>query len=124
MPELHTIRRWTLRPGADEAAVIHLVEDSILPAYRRCPGFVGLGLLRIEGSTSYFATTRWQSRDAFDEWAGPAGAPWREAYASTLEQWDALLAFEKGWETDVALESGLLATPFNVLKDGPAEEQS
>jgi len=66
----------------------------------------------------------WRSRDAFDEWAGAAGAPWREAYASTLARWDALLAFEEGWETDVALESGLSATPLDVLNDGPAVEQS
>ncbi len=61
-----TFKRWTLKNGFHESEVAALVQGAILPAYRKLSGCLGIGLLRIEGTSSYLATQYWQSRAARD----------------------------------------------------------
>lgn len=95
-----TIRRWSLRDGADEAKLVALVRNEIIPAYKRQPGCLHLDLLRVTAGGSYFAFTRWESRAAFDAWAGPAGEEWRTAYRPALEKWLEMMAFNEDWDAD------------------------
>jgi quinol monooxygenase YgiN len=95
-----TFKRWTLNRGFREEDVVALVREAILPAYRRLPGCLGLGLLRIEGTRSYLATQRWESRAAYD--AAPSSetySEWWSAYLPTLAKWDEMMTFEEEWET-------------------------
>jgi hypothetical protein len=96
-----TIRRWTLKEGADEGAVLALVRDQIAPAYRSQPGCLSLNLLKLRDQPSYLAVTYWDSRASFDAWAGPPGQPWRDAYRPTLERWLELMAFQDDMEAEL-----------------------
>ncbi len=98
--EFVTIRRWSLRAGADEAQLIALVRDAIIPAYKRQPGCLRLTLLRVSSGNSYLATTHWQDRAAFDAWAGPEGEQWRDAYRPALEQWLQMMVFNEEWDAE------------------------
>ena len=103
--EFVTIRRWSLREGADESKLVTLVRDAIIPAYKRQPGCLRLTLLRLTNGSSYLATTHWQDRAAFETWAGPAGEQWRDAYRPALEQWLALMAFNEEWDAEEIVAS-------------------
>jgi hypothetical protein len=100
-----TFRRWALADGADEVTVLALIRDAILPMYREWAQCTDLQLLRIDGARSYLATTRWQSREAFEEFRGPAGEDWRRRYQSVLERWDRLMTLEDAWEAEVILHA-------------------
>jgi hypothetical protein len=100
-----TIRRWSLKAGADEASVIELIQGAILPAYRAWPDCEKLELRRVAGSNSYITTTHWVTRAAHQEFEGDAGAAWREGYRATLERWDQLMEFEEEWFGEVILNN-------------------
>lgn len=99
--EFVTIRRWSLRDGADQATLTALVRNEIIPAYKRQAGCLRLELLRVASSGSYLATTRWVDRAAFDAWAVLGGEEWRQAYRPALERWLELMAFNEEWDADV-----------------------
>lgn len=98
-----TLRRWALKDGADESAVLALVQDEIVPAYRRQPGCLSLNLLRVVTPPSYLAVTYWDSRASFEAWAGPPGEAWRDAYRATLERWLEMMAFQEEMEADLLI---------------------
>ena len=95
-----TYKRWTLKDGCQEAEVVALVRQAILPAYNKLPGCLGLGLLRIVGTQSYLATQHWESRVAYDAaLASESYSIWWSAYLPALEKWDGMMTFEDEWET-------------------------
>lgn len=98
-----TIRRWALKQGADEGALLALVRDEIVPAYRAQPGCLSLNLLRVYDSNSYFAITYWEDRAAFDRWVGPDGQTWRDTYRPVLERWLELMAFQEEHDADLVI---------------------
>jgi len=104
MTEFITFKRWSLKTPGTEAAVVALVRETILPHYRKLPGCLKLGLLRIEGTNSYLATQHWRSKTVHEATlASPAYAAWFAAYEPALERWFALMAFEEEWETEELL---------------------
>lgn len=95
-----TFKRWILKEGFPEDEVVALVREAIIPAYKKLPGCLGLGLLRIEGTQSYLATQYWESRAAYDAAiSSEAYSTWWSAYLPTLEKWDEKMIFEDEWET-------------------------
>jgi heme-degrading monooxygenase HmoA len=106
MPEYVTIRRWSLKEGATEAALLALVKEGIIPAYRNQPGCQRLQLLRIGEPPSYLAVTYWEDHAAFERWAGPDNQAWRDSYRSTLERWLDLMTFEQEWDAEQLLDAG------------------
>lgn len=101
MTEYVTVRRWSLREGADESALVALVRDGIVPAYRTQPGCLRLQLLRVTESKAYVAMTYWESKASFDAWAGEGGQAWRDRYRLTLQRWLELMTFEEEYAADV-----------------------
>ena len=94
-----TFKRWALKDGCRESEIVELVRGAILPAYRKLPGCLGIGLLRIEGTPSYLATQVWESRAARDAAiSAETYSQWWSAYLPTLEQWDEMMIFEDEWE--------------------------
>ncbi len=94
-----TFKRWLLKDGASESEVVALVRVSILPAYHKLTGCLGIGLLRIEGTPSYLATQYWESRAARDAAiTSEPYAKWWSAYLPTLDKWDEMMTFEDEWE--------------------------
>lgn len=77
-PELE--KRFAARAGA--------VENS--------PGFLGFQLLRpVKGESRYFVVTRWETEEAFQEWAsGPARAAHSGERAKPVASGASLLEFE------------------------------
>jgi quinol monooxygenase YgiN len=103
MAEYVTLRRWSLKDGAEEKQLLDLVRDGIIPAYKSQPGCIRLALLRIADPLSYLAVTYWDSKASFDNWAGPAGQTWRDEYRPTLERWLDIMSFEQEWSADSLL---------------------
>ena len=94
-----TFKRWALKDGSRESEVVALIREFILPAYRQLRGCLGIGLLRIEGTTSYLATQVWQSRAARDaEVSSESYSKWYAAYTPALEKWDEMMVLEDAWE--------------------------
>jgi quinol monooxygenase YgiN len=94
MPDEYiTLRRWMLKEGAEEAPLLALIRDEIVPAYKRQPGCRLLELVRLTPERTYLAVTVWESRAAFDAWAGEGGQTWRDAYRLSLERWLELMTF-------------------------------
>jgi len=105
MAEYITIRRWTLKDGVAESDLVALVRDGIIPAYKKQPGCLRLMLLRVVDPPSYLATTHWESKAAYDLWAGEGGQSWRDEYRPTLERWLEIMSFQDEWETDLVVTS-------------------
>ncbi len=105
MAEYITIRRWTLKDGTDESELVALVREGIIPAYKKQPGCLRLMLLRVADPPSYLATTHWESKAAYERWAGEGGQSWRDEYRPILERWLELMSFQDEWETDVVVAS-------------------
>lgn len=103
--EYITIRRWTLKEGVPESKLVELVRDGIIPAYKEQPGCLRLTLLRVTDPPSYLATTHWESRDAYEHWAGDGGQSWRDEYRPTLERWLEFMTFQEEWETELVIAS-------------------
>jgi len=100
MADYVTIRRWSLKDGFEEAQLEDLVRTGIIPAYKQQPGCLRLELLRVRDPVSYMAITRWESRAAYDRWAGDEGQAWRDSYRDTLARWLEMMIFQEEWETD------------------------
>jgi heme-degrading monooxygenase HmoA len=100
MPEFITIRRWALKPGADEGVLVAHVREAIIPAYKEQPGCLQLELLRMSQPSSYLAVTHWTDRASFEAWAGDGGEAWRTRHRATLERWLELMAFEAEWDAE------------------------
>ena len=100
MAEFITIRRWALKPGADEAVLVAHVRDAIIPAYKEQPGCLQLELLRMSDLHVYLAITHWADRAAFEAWAGAGGEAWRDRHRETLTRWLALMTFEAEWDAE------------------------
>lgn len=101
MADYVTMRRWAIREGVDEAALLALVRDGIVPAYREQPGCLSLNLLRVNNPPSYLAVTYWESKAAFDAWAGAAGQTWRDDHRPTLERWLEMMVFQEEWDAEL-----------------------
>jgi heme-degrading monooxygenase HmoA len=104
MGELIRITRWSMKHGATESAVLRLIRESIIPAYRQAPGCRRLGLLRVEGSNAYLAMQYWENREAYDRWQREAPPEWLDSYRPILESWDELMTFEDQQETRELLD--------------------
>lgn len=105
MGDFILVKRWRLREGGDEAALLGLVRDEIAPHYATLSPDVRLGLWRLEETRSYLAIQRWTSRAAReDATQSPAYGEWLCQYAPLLERWDALMAFEEEWTVASLLE--------------------
>lgn len=100
MPEFITIRRWALKPAADEAALVAHVREAIIPAYKEQTGCLQLELLRTSQPPSYLAVTHWADRGSFESWAGAGGEAWRERHRATLERWLEMMTFEAEWDAE------------------------
>lgn len=103
MAEYVTVRRWSLKEGVPERELMELVRDGIIPAYKEQRGCMELELLRVVEPPSYLAISRWESRDAYNHWAGDEGQPWRERHRATLERWIEIMVFQEEWETESLL---------------------
>ena len=107
MSEFITFKRWALKDGSLESDLIDLVRKDIIPHFRKLPGCLRLGLLRIEGTRSYLALQYWESRES---WEATTNSDyyraWYEEYKPTLERWDELMTFEEEWEAKDMLDSG------------------
>ena len=100
MAEYVTIRRWSLKQGVPEEDLLKLVREGIIPAYKKQPGCLELELHRVDEPASYLAIARWESRDAYERWAGEGGQSWRDEYRPTLERWLEIMVFHEEWETE------------------------
>jgi len=107
MSKFITFKRWTLKQGRQEAELIRLVREEIIPHYKKMPGCLRLGLLHVGGSRSYMALQYWQNRET---WRAATRSDdyraWYEAYKPILERWDELMTFEEEWECEDMLDSG------------------
>src|SRR6185295_19634050 len=98
-----TMRRWALKESATEDDLVALVRDGIVPAYKAQPGCLSLNLMRQTAGRAYLAVTYWESRSAFDTWAGPEGEGWREQHRVTLGRWLELMVFQEEWDADLLI---------------------
>jgi heme oxygenase (mycobilin-producing) len=75
-----------------------------LGAVEGAPGFLGFELLRpVAGETRYFVYTRWESEEAFQQWAaGPAKAAHSGTHRDTVSTGSSLLEFEVVQRTEAA----------------------
>lgn len=96
-----TIRRWALKPGVDEAALLSFVNENIVLAWRKIPGCLSLNLLRVHDGVSYLAVTYWRSKTDFESWTGPDGQPWRDEHRAILERWLEYMAFQDEMDADL-----------------------
>ncbi len=102
MSQFISVRKWTLKDGASEEALLSLVRDAVVPAYRLRPGCLKLALVRLQESRSFLAITYWADRRAA---ATRAPEGWEQSYARVLEQWDRLMTFEEEWTGEDMLSS-------------------
>ena len=105
MPEFATIRRWVLNEGAAEAALLALVGDRLIPAYKQVPGCLRQHIFRTGGPRSYVALTFWDSEASADAWAGAAGEAWRNEHRDTLARWLELMSFREEFDAEVLASS-------------------
>jgi hypothetical protein len=99
-----TYKRWRLKDGKTEAALVELVRNEIVPHYARLTADVQLGLHRIRDSRSYLALQYWQSRAAWEAATSSDRYPsWFDEYEPLLARWDALMEFEDEWEAEELL---------------------
>jgi heme-degrading monooxygenase HmoA len=96
-----TIRRWSLKAGNDEKALLSFVSDDLVPAWRKIPGCLSLNFLRVSDSASYLAVTYWESKGHVERWSGPEGQEWRETHRAVLERWLEFMAFQDEIEADL-----------------------
>jgi hypothetical protein len=100
-----TYKRWALRDGFGEDKLIELVRTQIVPAYKKLPGCLKLGLQHITGTRSYLATQYWRSHEMQQTALAADSYPaWYAVYGPALERWDRLMVFEAEWECDEILD--------------------
>jgi hypothetical protein len=101
MAEFMTFRRWTINDASREAELVALVREAIVPTYRKLPGCLHIGLLRIIGTNDYLATQHWVSKAKYEEVVASLDyVKWREAYEPDLMRWHELMTFADEWETE------------------------
>jgi heme-degrading monooxygenase HmoA len=105
MAEVATIRRWTLNEGFDEAELLALVRDRLIPAYDGVPGCTRQHLFRSGGPRSYVALTFWDSKESLDTWSGAGGQPWRDQHREVLARWLELMSFREEFDADVLVSN-------------------
>ncbi len=106
MGEFVTIRRWRLKDEREEAELLRLVRQQIEPHYRALSSDVRLGLLRIDGTRSYFAVQHWPSRAHWEAATRlPSYARWWARYEPMLERWDQVMEFEAEFESEDLLSA-------------------
>jgi hypothetical protein len=102
--EFVTIRRWRLKDGRHEGELLGLVRQHIEPHYHALSNDVRLGLLRIDGTRSYFAVQYWRTRAHWESVVrSDVYASWWKQYEPMLAQWDQLMEFEAEFETEELL---------------------
>jgi hypothetical protein len=102
--EFVTIRRWRLRDGRQEGELVGLVQQEIEPHYQSLSKDVRLGLLRIEGTRSYFAVQYWSSRAHWESATrSDLYAGWWKRYEPMLARWDHIMEFESEFEAEELL---------------------
>lgn len=99
-----TYKRWRLQDGKQEADLVALVQNEIVPHYAKLGGVVQLELQRIRETQSYLALQHWQSRAVWQATTASAFyQTWFGAYEPILTRWDQLMVFEEEWEAEVIL---------------------
>lgn len=107
MQEFITVKRWLLKDGRGESELLAIVQNEIIPTYRKLSSAVRLGLLHIAGTRSYLATQHWQNHATYEATvAADSYQAWFKAYEPTLERWGKLMVFEEEWVMDRATDSG------------------
>ena len=81
------------------------MQQEIEPHYRSLSNDVRLGLLRIEGTRSYFAVQYWRSR-AHRESATQSDfyASWWKQYEPMLARWDQVVELEAEFDSEELLK--------------------
>ena len=105
MAEFATIRRWALKEGTTEEALLTFVTGKMIPAYRKIPGCLRQHLFRAGDPPSYVALTFWESKASADAWSGPAGQAWRDEHRETLARWLELMSFREELDAEVVVSS-------------------
>lgn len=104
MAEFITYKRWALRADRDESELVELVREEIVPHFKKLPGCIRLGLLRVEGTRSYLALQYWESRKRWRETTGSDYyKTWYEEYLPILDRWDEIMEFEEEWDAEELL---------------------
>jgi hypothetical protein len=104
MAALVTYKRWRLKDGKQEADLINLVRNEIIPHYAQLGESVRLGLQRIGDTSSYLALQHWPSRAAWEiTTSSDFYRSWLDAYGPILARWDQLMELEDAWEAEVIL---------------------
>lgn len=99
-------KRWRLREGATVERVIALVQDQVVPHYRRLSADARLELEQLDPST-VLAIQRWPSRAVLDEaLSGHRFDEWWQQYLPVLRDWDTMLELDAEWEGSVLLRTG------------------
>jgi quinol monooxygenase YgiN len=102
MKELVLYKQWRLKDAKQQAALVDLVRNDIVPHYRKLEGCVRLGLQRITGTQSYLALQHWESREARETTTtSDYYNSWFSEYQLMLERWNDLMEFEDEWEAEV-----------------------
>lgn len=104
MTEFVTYKRWRLKEGKQEAELVALVQNAIIPHYATLSSAVRLGLQHIRETRSYLALQHWPSRAVWETTTTSAVYQnWFNAYEPILARWDQLMEFEDAWEAEVIL---------------------
>jgi len=97
-------KRWALRDEKDEADLLDIVANHIIPHYQRLEPIVRLELLHILETRSYLALQHWPSRSHWEAVrASDRFTSWYQAYEPILSHWDQIMEFEAEWETEDSL---------------------
>ncbi|MEJ7650780.1 MAG: hypothetical protein WKF57_17340 [Nakamurella sp.] len=87
-------KRWRLRAGITETALIALVRNEIVPHYRTLDPQVTLGLVRSDIPRQYVATQQWPSGGYRKQvCSGDRYTRWFDEYLPILARFDVLAEF-------------------------------
>ena len=104
MPQFVIVKRWAIREGHSESELLDLVREDVAPHYDSLPGCLGLGLLRIRGTRSFFTLQYWESREVrHSAMSSDPYSDWLAEYEPSLERWNIIMEFEAEWEAEDAL---------------------
>jgi hypothetical protein len=99
-----TYKQWRLKDGKQEADLVDLVCNDVIPHYTKLEAAVVLGLQRISGTRSYLTLQQWRSRAAWEAiTSSEAYQSWLAAYEPILMRWDQVVEFEDEWEAEVVV---------------------
>ena len=110
MSEFITFKRWALKNGREESKLIRFAHEEIMPHYSKLPGWLRLGLLRIEGTRSYLALQYWQNRERWLETTeSDCYRTWYRECQPILRRWDEIMVFEEEWDSQDLLGTSAIA---------------